>query len=249
MKRPRLVAAVVTIVTLVGAVAVALTPDGAARTRVALAQPITTTTSELDFGALVESGVSPTLPEEERQLTNEATNRATSTTTSSTSTTTTTTTTAPPTTTAPNAPSPSKAPPQTSPPTTNAPTTAPPSTVAVGFISGAESDLASRINSLRSSNGRPGLSRDGSLDSYARSWAQKLAGDGGLSHSNLSDLLPPWNAAGENVAVGGTVGAIFDALVSSSGHRENMLGDFSHMGVGVYRDSSGALWTAHVFTR
>lgn len=93
------------------------------------------------------------------------------------------------------------------------------------------------------------LSRDGSLDSYARNWAQRLAQNGGLSHSNISALIPPWNAAGENVGVGGSVSAIFDALVASPGHAANMQGDFTHMGIGVYRDSSGALWTAHVFTR
>lgn len=253
MNRLRYLAASVVVFTLLALSALALTLDGAPGAYLASAQPITTTTDAPDFSALVESGVSPTLPEEERALTDEAVARATSTSTSTSSSTTTTTiattTTSQPARSAPTTAPASPAPPQTSPPTTSAPTTSPPSTAAGGFESGAASDFASRINSFRGSNGLPALSRDGSLDSYARNWAEKLARNGGLSHSNLSALLPPWSGAGENVGVGGSVGAIFDALVASSGHAANMLGEFTHMGVGAYRDSEGALWTAHVFTR
>jgi uncharacterized protein YkwD len=51
------------------------------------------------------------------------------------------------------------------------------------------------------------------------------------------------------VGTGGSVGQIFDALVSSGSHSSTMLSDFTHLGVGAYRDSAGALWTVHVFTR
>lgn len=167
---------------------------------------------------------------------------ATSTTTTSmpTSTTTIPATTAPPETSAE-----SESPASTSPPTTSPPTTAAPG----GFVSSAESDFAGRINSFRDSDGLSGLSRHGSLDSYARSWAKTLAERGELSHSDIGSLLGSWSAVGENVGMGGSVGGIFDALASSSGHRGNMLGDYTHFGIGVYQDSDGTLWTAHVFTR
>lgn len=272
MNRSRFFAAIFVLVALAGAVALALTLDSEYRPQMALAQqPFTTTTTEPDFDVLVESATSPTLSEEELQLTEEAVARATSTTSPSTTTTSTlgTSTTAPAPTdeqstdarpqAATPAPSPSEdtakttaqtTPPTTAPPTTAPPTTSPPTTAAAGgYVSGAESDFASKINSFRSSNGQSGLSRSGSLDSYARSWAKKMAQSGGLSHSNIGSLLPPWSSAGENVGVGGSVGSIFDALVGSSGHRSNMLGDFTHMGVGVYQASDGSLWTAHVFTR
>jgi uncharacterized protein YkwD len=51
------------------------------------------------------------------------------------------------------------------------------------------------------------------------------------------------------VGSGGSVGQVFDALVASGPHSSTMLGDFTHFGIGAYRDSSGLLWTAHVFTR
>lgn len=169
---------------------------------------------------------------------------ATSTTTTSTPESTTTTP-PPPTTAPPETSGESKSPPSTSPPTTSPPTTASPG----GFASSAENDFAGRINSYRDGDGLSGLSRHGSLDSYARSWAQTLAERGQLSHSDIGSLLGSWSGVGENVGMGGSVGGIFDALASSSGHRANMLGDFTHFGVGVYEDSDGTLWTAHVFTR
>ncbi|MCI0677659.1 MAG: CAP domain-containing protein [Actinobacteria bacterium] len=154
----------------------------------------------------------------------------------------TTTTTTPPTTTAPPS-----SPRQTSPATT---TTAPPPPAPSGeYRSDYEADFYGRINSLRNANGLGSLTRDGSLDSRARSWAKKMAEAGQLSHSNLSSLLPPWSAAGENVGKGGSVSAVFNALKASSGHYTVMTGDFTHVGIGVWVDGNGTLWTVHVFTR
>lgn len=157
-----------------------------------------------------------------------------------------TTTTVPPTTTASSAPATTSSPSPTSPPTTQAPTTTGPSG---GFNAAAENDFASRINSFRGANGGSSLSRSGSLDSYARSWAKKMAENGSISHSNIGSLLGDWSSVGENVGVGSSVGAIFDSLVGSAPHKSNMLGDFTHFGIGVYQDAAGTLWTTHVFAR
>jgi uncharacterized protein YkwD len=135
-------------------------------------------------------------------------------------------------------------------PTTTATTAPPPPPAPSGeYRSDYESDFYGRINSLRNANGLGSLSRDGSLDSRARSWAKKMAEAGKLSHSNLSSLLPPWSAAGENVGKGGSVSSVFNALTASSGHYSVMTGDFTHVGLGVWVDANGTLWTVHVFTR
>jgi len=127
-------------------------------------------------------------------------------------------------------------------------TTAPAPSTSSGFRSDYESDFRGRINSVRSSNGLTSLSSEGSLNARARDWAKRMAANGGLSHSNISSLVPPWSAAGENVGLGGSVGSIFNSLAGSSGHLQNMLSDaFTHFGVGVWEDESGLLWTAHVF--
>jgi len=93
-----------------------------------------------------------------------------------------------------------------------------------------------------------GLTRNGALDSEARAWSKRMATRGDLSHSDLGRFLPPWSAAGENVGTGGSVSGLFNALVGSSGHRANMLGGYTHFGIGVWVDESGTLWTTHIFT-
>ncbi|MGH8952851.1 MAG: CAP domain-containing protein [Acidimicrobiia bacterium] len=166
----------------------------------------------------------------------------------------TTTTTEPPLESAAQPPSTEPPPPTNQPPasaatTTTVPPPPPPPEVQGGPNTEFESQFASSINSNRSGNGLAPLSRDGSLDSRARSWSEAMANAGGLSHSDLGSLLPPWSAAAENVGVGGSVSAVFEALVGSSGHQANMLGDYTHYGVGAWVDSSGTIWTTHVFTR
>jgi uncharacterized protein YkwD len=240
MTRARIAAAVFASSTLLAAAtfAMALRDGPSEPAHRAAIEPLTTTTTEPDFAALVASGVPATLSEAEMALTDEALTRSTSTTT----TVATTTTTAPTSTTTVAS---------KSSPTTTGPATAPPptSSVQAGFRSAAETEFASRINSFRSDNGRSALTKDAALDSYARTWAKELAGRGALSHSDIGSLLPPWSAVGENVGQGGSVESIFGALANSSGHRANMLENFTHMGIGVWEDAAGVLWTAHVFTR
>lgn len=140
----------------------------------------------------------------------------------------------------------------TQPTADSATTTAPPppsTTVSQGGSSGEmESQFAGLINSYRSNNGLAALTRDGSLDARARSWSEKMAANQGLSHSDLGSLLGSWSSAAENVGMGGSVGSVFDALAGSSGHRSNMLGAYTHYGVGVWVDPNGVIWTTHVFT-
>jgi uncharacterized protein YkwD len=156
----------------------------------------------------------------------------------------TTTTTLPPTTTSP----PATAAPADQPAQTQPKKSPPPEPPAEGgFNSGHESGFASSINSFRSSQGLGSLSRDGSLDAEARAWSKRMAERGDLSHSDIGRFLPPWSAAAENVGRGGSVSSLFNALTGSSGHRSNMLGGYTHFGIGVWVDGSGTLWTTHVF--
>lgn len=165
--------------------------------------------------------------------------------------TTTTTTIATTTTTEPKSP-PAKKPSQPNPPapTTTTTTTTPPAPTG-GFNPGFEADFYSRINSLRSGNGLAALSRNGELDSYARSWAKYMAVNKVFAHSNYPTQLVNggWSSAGESVGKGGSVSSIFDALKSSSGHRGIMLGSFTHVGVGAWVDADGTIWTAHLFAQ
>ena len=172
----------------------------------------------------------------------EAEVRAESTTTSSTVPPTTTTTAPKRTTTTKAESKPSPKPPAT---TT---TTAPPAP-AGGYNSGFEADFYKRINSLRSSTGVAALSRSGDLDSLARSWAKWMGTNSKLAHSkNPSKLVGNgWASAGETVGKGGSVKSVFEAFKASGGHHSIMVGDFTHIGVGVWVDGKGTVWTAHLF--
>ncbi len=128
----------------------------------------------------------------------------------------------------------------TSPTTTS--TTSP-----TGFRPDYEAGFYARINSLRTSNGLETLTSDGSLNSYARNRAAYLGSIGKLQHSDIGSLLPPWSGAGENLAAGYSVPDMFGALAGSTVHRNIMLGDFTHVGVGVWVDDEGVLWAVHVF--
>ena len=120
--------------------------------------------------------------------------------------------------------------------------------VAGSFSPAAESDFLSRINGLRSSVGLAGLSANGELNNYARWWAKQMADSGNFLHSDFPSLLGPWWVVGENVGYGPTVASIFDNLVASSLHYTNMVdARFTSVGVGAYVDSTGRIWTAHLF--
>lgn len=173
-----------------------------------------------------------------------------------------TTTTAAPTTTAPATTAPTTvpatttpattAPPTTAPPTTAPPTTAPPTTAAPvpagNFDAAAESDFAARINGLRASVGVGALAGHAELNNYARWWAKHMADTNTFAHSSIGDLLNPWTIVGENIAAGGNVAGLFSALSNSPGHYKNMVEPrFTAVGVGVYIDANGKMWTTHVF--
>lgn len=151
------------------------------------------------------------------------------------------------------APPPTTSAPATTAPPTSAPppiTTAPPVTTipAGNFDGGAEGDFLGRINGLRGSVGVGALTSNTELNNYARWWAKEMADSDNFAHSNIGSLLNPWTIVGENIAYGASVSAMFTGLTNSSGHYNNMVETrYTSVGVGVYVDASGRLWTCHVF--
>jgi uncharacterized protein YkwD len=120
--------------------------------------------------------------------------------------------------------------------------------VAGNIDSGAEWSFLALTNQARAAVGVGPLTMDASLQAYARYHAQEMAASGGIYHSDISQLLGPWSTVGENVGVGPSVDAIQNALLASPGHYRNLSdGGFGYVGVGVFVDASGRVWTAHVF--
>jgi hypothetical protein len=116
----------------------------------------------------------------------------------------------------------------------------------------AEACFLSNINAARSSSGAPALHSDAALAGYARVHSQAMAAQGSIYHSSTADLTPylpsDWKMWGENVGVGGTCAALFDAFMGSPPHKQNLLNaDFQYVGIGVFIDGAGTMWTTHVF--
>jgi uncharacterized protein YkwD len=106
-----------------------------------------------------------------------------------------------------------------------------------------------QINSTRANYGRRGLTLNVYLAKKAQRWAQYLAQIGRLKHSSLSSGVPyRWRSLAENVGYGSTLTGVHAAFLRSSGHRANILGNFTHVGTGVARSGS-RVYVVHVFMR
>ena len=95
-------------------------------------------------------------------------------------------------------------------------------------------DLAALATQARWANGLNGLLRNAAMDAVAANWANQLAASGTLAHNpNYSAEIPGgWVAAGENVAQGHpSASAMHEGWMSSPGHRANLLGDYTDIGV------------------
>lgn len=206
-----------------------LTPTNPAVIILPLGSASATTTTTQDFSSVTVASSTTTVPA------STATTKPATTTTAAPVTTTTTAavaTTAPPATTTSAAPV----------------TTTTAATVTGTFSASAESEFISKINGLRSSVGVAGLAANAELNNYARWWAKQMADSGNFSHSDIGSLLDPWSVVGENIGYGPSVTSVFNALVASTGHYNNMVdARFTSVGVGAYVDSTGRIWTAHVF--
>lgn len=114
--------------------------------------------------------------------------------------------------------------------------------------SSSDSAMLSLLNSERTSRGLPALGAASDLFSVAASHSREMAASGKLYHnSSLSSDVKGWVSLAENVGYGSTAEGIHRALMNSAGHRANILGKFSQVGVATVRDSSGRLWVTQVF--
>ena len=110
-----------------------------------------------------------------------------------------------------------------------------------------EQDFVTRINQERTSRGKPALAVCSGIVDVARAWSDKRAATNNqVGHNpDYSKQIPSgWTKAAENVAWGSggnaTVEVLHKALMNSPGHKDNILGDFTHIGVGVTLKGSGS---------
>jgi uncharacterized protein YkwD len=134
-----------------------------------------------------------------------------------------------------------------------------PATASTSATDRGSSVIVNATNALRDSNGRAVLMRDGSIDSVAQKWAQKMLSSRTMTHNPKYRTQMPQSGigtSGENVAYacgyGGAAAnaeTIMRAWKQSSGHRANMLkGAYTHIGIGfAYSSSSDCAYAVQDF--
>ncbi len=159
----------------------------------------------------------------------------------------------------------------------SSPTSSPPSASASSPAGATSSDAAAQvlglINQARSAAGLAPLTATAGLDSSASTHNSTMAGGCGLSHqcpgepglgARESAAGVHWTAAGENIGEGGPVANSTSAIAQlavaltqsmlnekppDDGHRLNILStSFTHIGIAVFRDSSGTVWLTQDFS-
>jgi uncharacterized protein YkwD len=137
----------------------------------------------------------------------------------------------------------------------------------------AAAQVLALVNQARSAVGLPALTINAGLDASASAHNSTMAGGCGLSHQcpGEPDLGARetaagvhWTSAGENIGEGGPVAASTAAIAQMAvsltramlnekppddGHRKNILSSsFTHIGIAVFRDSSGTVWLTQDFS-
>lgn len=105
-------------------------------------------------------------------------------------------------------------------------------------------------NEFRAANGKAPLLLMPELNTVAQNWTLHMAQNDDFRHNpNFFDEYPDgaWGG-GENIAYGyPSARAVVNAWIDSPGHRANMLGDYTHLGVGWAEDSNGTDWWTQNF--
>lgn len=109
--------------------------------------------------------------------------------------------------------------------------------------------ILAQTNQNRVANGLPPLVANAAINSVAQNWAQQMAAEQNMYHNpNYSKQIPGgWGRAGENIAYGYAPDSVTNAWMNSEGHRANILGDYTEIGIGAYRDGNGRWWYVQDF--
>jgi uncharacterized protein YkwD len=126
-------------------------------------------------------------------------------------------------------------------------------------VTTAEQQAVSLLNADRRANGLADLTVDSRLATVARNHAQDMVTRNFFSHTNPDGQSPftritqaglSYSYAGENIAQDQTVQSAEKALMSDSGHRDNILNkNYTTVGIGVAYNKSGNLYIVQDFIK
>ncbi len=114
-----------------------------------------------------------------------------------------------------------------------------------------EGTILALVNQARASSGLGPLALNGSLSAVSTAWANQMAANGTMTHNpSYSTQIPGgWSKAAENVAQGyGSQSAVHQGWMNSAGHRANILGDFTDIGIS-FISAGGTTWAVQNFAK
>ncbi len=114
-----------------------------------------------------------------------------------------------------------------------------------------EQQFLTKINAERSARGLAPMKMYWDLTDDARIHSDAMLARGRIYHTkSLSNVVSSgWEALSENVGAGPSVSSLHAAFMASAGHKRNILGNYTHVGIGVQRSSSGQMWATMIFAR
>lgn len=112
-------------------------------------------------------------------------------------------------------------------------------------------------NEHRTSKGLSVLTADQTIGQYAKAHTQYMIAQGEISHDTFSERMSAlkaelgWGSGfGENVAYGySSADAVMTGWLNSQGHRENIEGNFTHIGVSAIQDDGGTYYYTQIFIK
>jgi uncharacterized protein YkwD len=122
-----------------------------------------------------------------------------------------------------------------------------------------EQEVFQKINSIRASETLPPLTPNSAMTELARTHSSLLAEKKDISKHRgaserfeaLREIYPGMTAFGENVAFNfgfqNPVDQAIKGWLKNPKHRENILGDFTHTGIGVFIDKEGKIYFTQIF--
>lgn len=118
-------------------------------------------------------------------------------------------------------------------------------------------ELACLVNAARAKKGLSPLGLDPKLTNAAQKHAEWMGQNSNLSHTGNGGSSPSkrvsaagynWSDTAENVAYGSSDAAGTNKqFTNSPGHFTNMVGSYTHIGVGVFKNSKGQTYWAQSF--
>lgn len=104
-------------------------------------------------------------------------------------------------------------------------------------------------NELRAANGLRPLKPMPALDQIATKWTRKMAATQVMVHNPAFWVNYPagYRAGAENIGYGYSPAGMTAAWKNSPMHRRNLLGNYTHIGIGVAQDKNGLLWYTQDF--